>query len=172
MKLVPRHRIDAPIIAIHPADAAWDTEKIEASHKEHGDACPYDVYHRGLTRYDITARGQHGSVQELLSGDPVEFHLRRLSTTELNEVQALLEREITQDYPIARKAYAAACRYGLVAVKQGGVPILDLQRPGSLTEADMDALRDLTDLGLKLVVFVGQASYAASQPLTEAEGKR
>ena len=171
MRLIPRHRIDAPIIAVHPADDAWDQAKVEKSAEEHGEDCPFLRYHAGLTRYDLGARGQHGSAQDLLSGNPVEFHLRRLSTLQLNEVQGLLEREITQDFPIPRGAYLLAARYGLMAVKQGGSTVIDLERPGNLSDKDLEALGTMTDLGLALVMFIGQASYAASQPLTEAEGK-
>ena len=171
MKLIPRHRIDAPIIAIHPADEAWDDQKVEESAEAHGEDCPFLRYHRGTTRYDLGARGEHGAAQDFLSGSPVEFHLRRLSTLQLNEVQGMLEREITQGFPIPRAAYLLACRYGLMAVKQGASTVLDLERPGNLSEKDVEALGSLTDLGIGLVVFVGQASYAASQPLTEAEGK-
>ncbi len=171
MKLIPRHRIDAPIIAVHPADDAWDAAELEKSSEEHGDDCPFLRYHRGVTRFDLGARNAHGSAQDLLSGQPVEFHLRRLSTLQLNEVQGMLERELTQDFPIPRAAYLLAARYGLTAVKQGGTSLVDIDRPGNLTEADLQTLGTLTDLGLGLIMFIGQASYAASQPLTEAEGK-
>lgn len=171
MKLIPRHRIDTPIIAVHPADDAWDSERVEKSFKEHGEDCPFYRYHAGQTRYDLGARGEHGSANDLLSGNPVEFHLRRLSTLQLNEVTGLAERELNQSFPIPRAAYLQAARYGLMAVKQGATEVLRLERPGDLTEADIESLGLMTDLGIGLVLFVGQATYAASQPLTDAEKK-
>ena len=71
------HRIDAPIIYIHPLDDAWDRERIEAERetlrgalatalesstdpkRRAAIACdmrhPVDVYYSGATRYDLDA---------------------------------------------------------------------------------------------------------------------
>ena len=161
----PAHRIDAPIIFIHSGDEAWDQDAITKSEEEHGESCPFLRYHRGDTRYDI------GDLGPTLKGQAVEFHLRRLSVGQLNEVQDLLEREYSHGSPMTRMAYLQAARYGLTAVKRSGTELIRLQCPGGLTEPDMEALRDLSDLGINLIRTIGQAVYLASQPLREDEKK-
>ncbi len=167
----PRHRIDAPIIFVHPADDAWDTDKVKGSEDEHGDDCPFLSYHRGDTRFDLAASGEHGSANALLSGTPVEYHLRRLSALQLNEVQGLLERDLMQGSPMGRMGYLQAARYGLSSIKQGGAELLKLQSPGNLSTPDVEALAQATELGIELLRHIGQAVYQASQPLRDDEKK-
>lgn len=167
----PRHRVDAPIVFVHPADGSWDKEAVAKAEEDHGSESPFLVYQSGRTRFDLGARGEHGSAQDLLSGKPVEYHLRRLSVLELNEVQGLLEREVSQGYPLPRSAYLQAARYGLSAVKSDGNELLELERPGNLTRADVETLAECTELGGDLLMHIGQASYAASRPLRDDEKK-
>lgn len=161
----PTHRVDAPIVFIHPADEAWDQDKIAESEKEHGEDCPYLRYVAGKTRYDAS------DVQHLLKGDPVEFHGKRLGVVQHNEVQSLADREGFQQAWTTRGAYMQAARYGLHAVKQGGVEVIDLGSPGSLTTVDLEKLRDCSDLGIELIRDIGRAFYIASQPLRDDEKK-
>ncbi len=169
MRLIkpPTHRVDAPIVFVHPADEAWDADKVEKSEEEQGDNCPFAVYSSGQTRFDLSANG----VQALLSGSPVEWHLRRLGALELNEINGLMERETVQGFPIARAAYLQAARYGLASVKQDGQDVVELARPGNLSAKDVDALAELTSLGVELLLHVGRAVYLASQPLRDDEKK-
>lgn len=162
----PTHRIDAPIVYIHPADEAWDQDAIAKSEEEHGELCPYLQYVAGKTRYDA------GGVQHLLKGNPVEFHGKRLGVVQLNEVQALADREGFQQSWTTRGAYMQAARYGLSAVKQGGEDVLTLQSSGNLTTVDLETLRDCSDLGIELIRDIGRALYIASQPLRDDEKKR
>ena len=160
----PTHRVDAPIVFIHPADPAWDQEAIAKAADEHGDESAFSRYQRGLTRYDAS------EVQSLISGQPVEFHLTRLSAIQLIEVQSLLERDVSQDKPLLRSAFLQAACYGLREVKQGALPALELESPGSLSAADIEALSS-TEVGIHLIQAIGQAVYAASQPLRDDEKK-
>lgn len=161
----PRHRIDAPIVYIHPADEAWDTEAIAKSEEEHGRECPWIRYHSGATRFDAT------EVQRFLTGSPTEFHLRRLSTLQLIEVQTMVDREYGQACYTLRTAYLLALRYGLTAVKQGGMPFVDLTSPGNLSNSDVETLAQISDIGISLLRSIGEAVYLASQPLSEDEKK-
>lgn len=168
----PRHRVDAPIVFVHPADDAWNKEKVAKWEEEHGDDSPFARYHSGATRFDLSAKTEHGSPNEAVGKGAVEFHLRRLSALELNEVQGLMEREVSQDFPIPRSAWLQACRYGLVAIKTDGRDLVDLdRRTGALRDADIEAIADMSELGFSLVLHIGQASYAASQPLRDDEKK-
>lgn len=164
----PQHRVDTPIVFIHPADEAWDQDAVAKSGEEKGDECPFTVYQSGRTRFDLQANG----AQALLTGKPVEYHLRRLSALELNEVSGLMERAALQSFPIARAAYLQAARYGLTAVKCDGNELIELDRPGNLSVADVDTLADCTPLGVELLIHIGQASYVASIPLRDDEKKR
>lgn len=160
----PTHRVDAPIVFIHPADPAWDQESVGKAAEEHGKDSAFARYHAGATRYDA------GEVQALLSGQPTEFHLRRLDARQLIEVQSLLERDVAQDKPLLRSAFLQAACYGLKEVKKGAVKALDLESPCALTSADIELLCS-TELGIGLIQAVGQAVYLASQPLRDDEKK-
>lgn len=162
----PKHRVDSPIVFIHPADDAWDQDAVAKSEEDNGEDCPFLAYHRGDTRYDSSG------VQHLFSGQPVEFHLRRLSVIELNEVQSLMERDIAQQSWRFRAAYLQSARYGLTAVKQGGSEILKLRSPGSLSNDDVEAIGTCTELGIDLLKDIGRAVHLASQPLRDDEKKR
>lgn len=160
----PTHRVDAPIVFIHPADPAWNQEAVAEAAKKDGKDSAFARYHAGKTRYDAS------DVQAFISGQPVEFLLRRLDATQLIEVQSLLERDVVQQKKMMRSAFLQAACYGLSEVKQGGVQALDLESPGSLSQEDIDALCS-TELGIDLVQAIGQAVYLASQPLRDDEKK-
>ena len=164
-RLPPKHRVDAPIVFIHPADEAWDQDAVAKSEEEHGKECPFLQYCTGETRCDPS------DAQHLLKGQPVEYHLSRLSALQLNEVQSLIERDITQGGPMTRTGYLQAARYGLKELKQGGAELVALQSPGNLSMADIELLRDATPLGIDLIRQIGAAVYQASQPLREDEKK-
>lgn len=161
----PKHRVDAPIVYIHPADEAWDTDAVNASFEEHGKDCPHFRYHSGETRFDAS------EVQGLLKGQPVEYHLTRLSALQLNEVQSLMERDHAQSGYMYRTAYLQAARYGLAEIKQGGQELIALHMPGNLSAVDIEMLAGATDIGIDLIRLIGQASYQASQPLRDDEKK-
>jgi hypothetical protein len=169
----PTNRVDSPIVFVHPADDAWDTDAVVKSTEEHGEDSPFSQYHSGATRYDLQAMGAHGAAGDMLGPGATEYHLRRLSMLELNEVQGLMEREFAQQFPIPRSAYLQACRYGLVAIKSDGRDVMELnRRGGSLSVDDVDTLAECTELGPSLIMHLGQAVYLASQPLRDAEKKR
>ncbi|MEL6705033.1 MAG: hypothetical protein AAFP15_12205 [Bacteroidota bacterium] len=161
----PTHRIDAPIVFVHPGDSAWDTEAIEKSREEHGEDCPWSRYCSGATRYDI------GPVTHLLSGKPVEFHLRRLDAIQLNDVTGLREREALQGFLYARAASMKGARLGLVSIEQDGRKLLELQRPADLTITDVQTITDSFDEGIEVLRLVGAAVFQASQPLRDDEKK-
>ncbi len=167
----PRHRADAPIVFVHPADPAWDTDKVEQSLTEHEDSCPVQRYNRGATRFDLSAQGEHGCAADFLGPGAVEYHLRRLSVLQQNEVQGMLERELSQDFPVPRSAYLQAARYGLTAVKRDGAEVYEVERPGNLSVKDVDALGTATEIGIDLLLHIGQAAYVASRPLRDDEKK-
>ncbi len=162
----PDHRIDAPIIFVHPADEAWDTEALNKSFKEHGKDCPWLVYCTGQSRFDL------GPVQHFLKGSPVEFHGRRLDAIELNEITALWEREAVQGFPRARASVLKSLRLCLTKVERDGTSLVDLERPGDLTNADVQTLTDSFDEGIEVLRLVGNAFFQASKPLSDAEKKR
>lgn len=140
--------------------------------EEHGKNSPFLRYHAGETRFDLGARDEHGAVAEAVGKGAVEYHLRRLSPLELNEVQGLMEREFAQGYPNPRGAYLLAARYGLVAVKADGRDVVEVERRnGAVTDECVEMLAECTELGFNLLIHIGQAVYAASQPLRDDEKK-
>ncbi len=173
LKKPPRHRIDAPITFVHPADEAWDQDKVTKSQEEHGEDCPFLRYCKGETRFDLSATMEHGRVDEffLAEASPIEFRLMRLGVLEYNDVQSTKERELLQGKPIARAAFLMACRFGLKSVEQDGRKIVDLDSPEDLSVADLQKLADLTSVGSDLPILIGQAVYLASQPLRDDEKK-
>jgi hypothetical protein len=162
----PKHGADDPIIYIHPSDEAWDEQAISDTSDDEGvDDDPFIEYCSGRTRFSPVG------VQHLLSGNPVEFHLRRLSAIELTEVASLMERDHAQGSTSYRTAYLQAARYGLTAVKQSGMDLVRLQSPGALSADDIEVLSS-TSMGIELIRCVGQAVHIASQPLRDDEKKR
>ena len=163
----PKHRVDAPIVFIHPADEAWDQDAVAESEAKNGADCPFVRYHSGETRFDATEVQASG----LLTGQPVEYHLKRLSALQLNEVQGLAERDMVQQSPMARTGYLQSARYALHEIKRGGGELAPLHSPGNLSVLDIEMLRDATELGIDLIRDIGKAGYLASQPLRDDEKK-
>lgn len=170
----PQHRVDAPIVFVHPSDPAWDKERVDKEMTELGDRAQYHPvvrYLGGWTRYNIDAPGTlaDGSVttaREYLdeSKQPTVFKLRRLTFDEWYEVEPLVEKaRRSLESPFA--GYIKACRFGLESIENG--PALEM--PGRrCSHADMTKLYATRQ---DLPYDIGEAVYQASMPLTESEGK-
>lgn len=183
LKRPPQHRVDAPIIFVHPSDGAWDHErvlaeqaemvKLEQDPKRH----PYAQYHGGWTRYDLgataTVLGSVVCVRDYLdeSKQPTLWHLRRLTGAQWYEVNPLWVKAATaREQPT--HAYIKAFLMGLHKVEHG--PQLEL--PGGRPSAhDFEIVTELghaQDEPVELPIDIGCAVYTASMPLSESEGKR
>lgn len=182
LKRPPEHRADAPITYVHPADTAWDRERIKREQEEmrqRGEdptTHPYARYQGGFTRYDLDAQCTLGdttvTVRDYLDATkaPTLWHLRRLGFQEWYVVQPLWERDVRKgERPIA--AYLQACTLGIKSVENG--PQLE-GPPDRLTLGDLEKLYDLSrscpELA-DLIHEIGEAVYQASMPLSDDEKK-
>jgi hypothetical protein len=174
----PQHRIDAPILYVHPSDDAWDKPRFE-SEKEQMRAAgldprdhPLELYFGGFTRYDLSAKATvAGEVVTLRSylddaKHPTIWKLRRLTVHEWYDVSPIWEQEaIAKRKPT--KAYFLAATIGIRQVDNG--PTLDLPG-GKLSPSDLEKLRDMGEaMGEDLILAIGEAVYSASMPLREDE---
>jgi hypothetical protein len=182
LKRPPQHRVDAPIIFVHPSDGAWDHERVrdeQARMAELGEdpkRHPYAQYQGGWTRYDLgataTVLGQVVCVRDYLdeSKQPTFWYLRRLNAAQWYEVQPVwLKAAAGREHPT--HAYTKAFFMGLHRVENG--PMLSM--PGGHPSAqDFDLVWETgraQDEPIELPLDIGCAVYTASMPLTESEGK-
>lgn len=183
LKRPPQHRVDAPIVFVHPVDPAWDRERVAAEQAEMRTAGedpknhPYARYHGGWTRYDLdapaTVLGRVTTAREYLdeAQQPTMWYLRRLSGAQWNEIHPLWQKATRASEP-ATSAFLRACMIGIVKVENG--PSLDMPG-GRLSAEDFEQLHRLghaQDPPIELPMDLGEAVYQASMPLTESEGKR
>lgn len=176
----PQHRVDAPILYVHPSDEAWQRERIEAEQtamkargedpKQH----PVARYQGGWTRYDLdamsTVAGEARTPRDYLdeSKQPTMWKLRRLDVAQWYEVHPLWDKAARA----SEKAFVAFLRAALVGIeKVENGPTLELTA-GRLTATDLQLLHDIGQgAEIDLVYDIGQAVYTASMPLSESEGK-
>lgn len=169
----PRHSVDAPVVFIQDDDPAWDIDRIEREKDEMRQAGedperhPVDVYFSGENRFDLHAP------QRVLGADrcpadyldeskaPIRFKIKRLSFDQFYEIQGLVSREDPQAWP-------RACQYGLQAIEPCPSFIPFKRIGGQVSSKTMQALFDSDPAS---VPAIGLASFLASMPLTEAEGK-
>ena len=160
----PQHRADAPIVFIHPADEAWDQDRINQDCKDKPDH-PVQQYFGGHTRYDLTPQ-----VIEYLKPDsqPTKFYLRRLDWEKWGVCRSKWETSIVRGEPRQRDAYVYACTWGLERVE--GIE-LNIDPLRGLQWQDKQKLYELSTDDIELLYDVGLAVYQASLPLSEAEKK-
>lgn len=168
----PQHRVDAPIVYIHPNDDAWDLDRVRAEQETMDKPAEHPVakYMGGFTRYDLNAKGMVGE-NEVCPADyideakePVKWHLKRLNAQQWYEVQPIWERAVRRD-ETPWDAYLRCGKYGVSKVdglKLDGPP-------GNLTADDVKLLYKIDP---ELLKDVGEAVYSASLPLREDEKKR
>ena len=164
----PRHRIDAQPILIIGEDDAWDHKRIEseraslAIQRADGKAVdkhPVDAYLAGDTRYDL---GASGVVEYVDMSQAWQFVLRRLQSTELYAIDAMLARGAKL------LAYRQACVQGLVRIDGPGAPTVQRDASGSLETSTVEALFQLS---AGLPAAIGEAVYVASLALRPDEKK-
>ena len=170
----PQHHVDARITFVHPADDAWDNERIrdeQAAMLAAGQAPknhPMARYFGGWTRYHIDAEAtvigtSVAPRHYLLDGvQPTTWRLRRLTHAQWQEVFPLYHHAASrEDKPFA--AYLLAAKLGIERVDNG--PDLELTG-GRLTASDLAKLHEIHH---DLVYDLGEAVYQASMDLREDE---
>lgn len=182
---IPQHKADATAVFVHPNDPGWDRERIEremaemekADPAEDPKLHPYVQHSTGYTRYDLDAQctilGKVVTARDYLRADAIQWHLRRLTWIEWDEVQGEWSRANNQR-ETPHRAYASALRYALVRVEGPGAPTIEgVGR--YVTHDGMEALHALAYSGearfANLRFMLGQAAYTASIPLTPQEKK-
>src|SRR5689334_11416959 len=103
-KRPPQHRVDAPIMFVHPTDTAWDYPRIKAEQEKMRESGadplmhPVARYHGGWTRYDLDAQatlfGEVVRPRDYLdeSKQPVMWKLRRLTQPQWYEIHPRWEK--------------------------------------------------------------------------------
>lgn len=181
LKRPPQHRVDAPIVYIHPSDSAWQTDRVaaeQAAMKARGEEPkmhPVARYQGGWTRYDLDAQftleGKVVTARDYLdeAQQPTMWRLHRLNVAQWYEIHPLWEKAASNgEQPYA--AFVRAAMIGVEKVENG--PTLELPG-GRLSPTDMQTLHEIGQAsGVDLVFDLGKAVYTASMPLSESEGKR
>ena len=176
----PSHRVDAPIVFVHPSDPAWDKERVEAEQAQMDapEMHPVARYQNGWGRFDLSAEytvlGQPHCALDYLdeSKQPTRWKLRRLTALEWYEVHPLWQKAIARG-ELPYDAFLRACAIGLEKAEPDlGV---ELKRPGGrLSASDVQLLHDMgqeQSPAIDLVFDIGSAVYTASLPLTDSEKK-
>jgi hypothetical protein len=151
----PQHRADVLGHYIHPADDAWDVERINAdtaaadaaTRAEH----PVARYWAGKTRFDLAAEGVRNWIRP--GALPTIFVFRRLSLSEYTRVV---------DMGAVHAMWTECARVGLVEI------VVD----GEARKTTTTTLDDLYDIHPDLPHQVGLAVWQFNLPINEAEGKR
>lgn len=172
----PQHSVDAPAVFVLHDDPAWDIDRIERECEglDDPDSHPYAVYLRGETRYQLDApvkwSGGDNSASEYLTGEPVRFHLDRLSVMDMTKIQDAFRREFSRhgDDCSFLEVYALAAKLGLKEIS--GAPELDMPRGARVGDS---VLRNIVDAygSIAAVTAIGIAAWNLSKPLTDAEKK-
>lgn len=173
----PAHRVDAPIIYIHPSDSAWDFSRYddEKAQLEDPGKHPLSLYFGGWTRYDLSAaselNGQLVTPQDYLlpNKEPTKWYLKRLGHEDYYEVRSMAMSAWQKDQ-LPSQAYLKAAQIGIKKVEN--FPEELVGPPGALTKRDMEKLFEYRTASFDLVIDIGSAVYAASMPLTDAEKKQ
>lgn len=178
IKRPPQHRVDAPIVYVHPSDEAWDHARVAKEQAAMAAADPpqdplqhpFARYHGGWTRYDLDAQatvlGAVVTVRDYLdeSKQPTMWTLRRLGWEDWYAIQPAVEKAVRAgERPML--PYLKACIAGVAKVENGPT----LTRPGGRLSSD--DVSKIYDVSQELPYDLGGAVYQASLPLTEPEGK-
>lgn len=177
----PQHRATARAVLVSKNDDVWDADRLTAEvsplegDKDAASEHPYVQYHRGATRFDLSAqcrwKNGKGSARDYFREgvEPdAQFILRRIDPEHMAEIRDAIERERGQDVRAWNAIMARACRLGLAGIEGAGWEFSLDHRGG----ASAETMRQIYDAGdLELVNEIGWAVYGYSSPLSYQEKK-